>query len=111
MHLRDLSTVQPGSVLSKSIYTERGDVLLAAGTTLSGSYIGALRRRGFLVAYIEDGLSDDVQPVEIVSEQVRASTAVHLSRMFDIVALTAGVTAGRANPPGTGNGRCDPQLP
>jgi putative nucleotidyltransferase with HDIG domain len=110
MHLRDLSTVQPGSVLSKSIYTERGDVLLAAGTTLSAAYIEALRRRGFLVVHIEDGLSDDVQPVELVSEQVRASTAVHLSRMFDIVALTAGVTAGRASPP-TADGGPDTRLP
>ena len=49
MHLRDLSTVQPGCVLSKSIYTERGDVLLAEGTTLTAGYLDALRRRGFLV--------------------------------------------------------------
>src|SRR5829696_8986136 len=80
MHLRDLSTVQPGSVLSKSIYIERGDVLLAAGTTLTGSYIEALRRRDFLVVYIEDGLSDDVQPVDLVSEQVRVSTSASLNK-------------------------------
>src|SRR4051812_40089611 len=95
MHLRDLSTVQPGCVLSKSIYTDGGGVLLAAGTTLSASYIDALRRRGHLVVYIDDGLSDDIQPVEIVSEQARAGTAVHLAKMFDVVAATAGVTAGR----------------
>jgi putative nucleotidyltransferase with HDIG domain len=87
------------------MYTERGDVLLAEGTTLSASYIDALRRRGQLVVYIEDGLSDDVRPVEIVSEQVRASTAVHLARMFDIVALTAGVTAGRVKPTRDKNGQ------
>jgi putative nucleotidyltransferase with HDIG domain len=99
MHLRDLSTIQPGCVLSKSIYTERGDVLLAEGTTLTAGYLDALRRRGFLVVYIEDGFSDDVKPVDLVSEQVRTSTAVHLARMFDIVSLTAGVTAGRVKPP------------
>src|SRR4051794_17859295 len=105
MHLRDLSTVQPGCVLSKSIYTDGGGVLLAAGTTLSASYIDALSRRGHLVVYIEDGLSDDVVPVEIVSEQVRASTAVHLSKMFDIGALSAGVTAGRVKPTRDSNGK------
>ena len=104
MHLRDLSTVQPGSVLSKSIYTERGDVLLAEGTTLTAGYLDALRRRGFLVVYIEDGFSDDVKPVDLVSEQVRTSTAVHLARMFDIVSLTAGVTAGQVKPPTRENG-------
>src|SRR2546423_1747170 len=104
MHLRDLSTVQPGSVLSKSIYTERGDVLLAEGTTLTAGYLDALRRRGFLVVHIEDGFSAAVKPIDLVSEQVRTSTAVHLSRMFDIVALTAGVTAGSVKPPTRGDG-------
>ena len=104
MHLRDLSTVQPGSVLSKSIYTERGDVLLAEGTTLTAGYLDALHRRGFLVVYIEDGFSDDVKPVDLVSEQVRTSTAVHLSRMFDVVALTAGVSPGQIKPPTRANG-------
>ena len=108
MHLRDLSTVQPGCVLSKSIYTDSGGVLLAEGTTLSASYIDALRRRGHLVVYIEDGFSDDIQPVEIVSEQVRASTAVHLAKMFDVVASAAGVTAGAARPQGkNGKGGLD----
>src|SRR5262245_23252711 len=110
MHLRDLSTVQPGCVLSKSIYTERGDVLLAEGATLTAGYIDALKRRGFLVVYIEDGFSDDVKPVELVSEQVRTSTAVHLARMFDIVALTAGVTAGRVSPPENGSSWADTNL-
>jgi hypothetical protein len=31
--------VRPGSVLSTSIYTGRGDILLAVGTALPGSYI------------------------------------------------------------------------
>src|SRR3954471_10065778 len=105
MHLRDLSTVQPGCVLSKSIYTDGGGVLLAAGTTLSASYIDALRRRGHLVVYIEDGLSDDIAPVEMVAEQTRAGTAVHLARMFDVVASAAGVTAGVTRPVAGSNGQ------
>jgi len=62
MHLRDLSTAQPGSVLARSILTDRGDILLAADTPVSASYIDAPRRRGIPVVYVEDGLTDDVEP-------------------------------------------------
>ena len=97
MHVRDLATVQPGYVLGKTVYTERGDVLLAEGTVLTQVYIDALRLRNFLTIHVEDGLSDDVRPNDIVSEQVRARTAAHVARMFDIVAVTAGVAPGRGS--------------
>jgi putative nucleotidyltransferase with HDIG domain len=95
MHVRDLTTVQPGYVLAKTVYTERGDVLLTEGAVLTQVYIDALRLRNFLTIHVEDGLSDDVRPNDIVSEQVRARTAAHVAKMFDIVAVTAGVSPGR----------------
>ncbi|MCC7372684.1 MAG: HD-GYP domain-containing protein [Chloroflexi bacterium] len=102
MHVRDLSSVRPGNVLARAVFTERGDVLLAEGTVLTEAYVEALRQRGFFTVHVEDGLSDDVRPVDIVSAQVRASTAAHVARMFEIVAVTAGVMPSRAPSSGAG---------
>ena len=107
MHVRDLTTVRPGYVLGKTVYTERGDVLLAEGTVLTQAYIDALTQRNFLTVSVEDGLSDDIRPNDIVSEEVRARTAVHVAKMFDIVALSAGVAPGRSGP-GAGRDRSGP---
>jgi putative nucleotidyltransferase with HDIG domain len=95
MYLLDLSMVRPGSVLGKTVYTQRGDVLLVEGSRLSQQYIDALGRRGFSSIYVEDGLSDDVRPLDVVSDQVRANTAAHVAKMFDIVATTAGIKSGQ----------------
>jgi HD-GYP domain-containing protein (c-di-GMP phosphodiesterase class II) len=105
MHLRHVAAVQPGNVLARTVYTERGDILLAEGTVLTQLYIDALRNRGYTTIYVQDGMSDDVRPHDIVSAQVRATTAVHVARMFDIVSLTAGVTAGSAPAGASGSGK------
>lgn len=110
MHVRHLSSVRPGNVLARAVFTERGDVLLAEGTVLSEGYIEALRNRGFFTVHVEDGLSDDVRPNDIVSAQVRASTAVHVAKMFEIVALTAGVSPGGGTERGATGGGATPMA-
>ncbi len=102
MHLRDVAAVRTGAVLARTVYTEQGTVLLAEGTVLTQPYIDALRRRGYTTIHVQDGMSDDVKPNNIVSEQVRASTAAHVAKLFDIVALSAGVTPGRTPSHGAG---------
>jgi putative nucleotidyltransferase with HDIG domain len=87
--------VRPGTVLGKTVYNQNGAVLLAEGTRLSTQYVDALRRRGFSTVYVEDGLSDDVRPLDVVSDQVRANTAAHVAKMFDVVAETAGLKPGQ----------------
>ena len=91
MYLLDLSMVRPGTVLGKTVFNQNGAVLLAEGTRLSTQYIDALGRRGFKSIYVEDGLSDDVRPLDVVSDNVRANTAANVAKMFDIVATTAGL--------------------
>ena len=94
MYLIDLSMVRPGTSLGKTVYTPGGAVLLAEGTRLSQTYIDALRRRGFASIYIEDGLSDDVRPMDAVADHTRANAAAHVAKMFDIVSTTAGIKSG-----------------
>ena len=89
MYRRHISQLKPGQVVAKSIYTERGDVLLGAGTSLNPFFISRLAERGVISVFLEDGLGDDVVPNDIVSEELRASTVTHLARAFDVISSMA----------------------
>ena len=89
MYRRHVSQLKAGQVLAKTLYTERGDVLLGAGTALTAFYIDRLRDRGIISVYLKDGLGDDIEPTDIVSEELRAATVTHLSRAYDVIATMA----------------------
>jgi HD-GYP domain-containing protein (c-di-GMP phosphodiesterase class II) len=89
MYRRHISQLQPGQTLAKALYTERGEILLGAGTTLNRFFIERLRERGVISVFLEDGLGDDVEPKDIVSEELRAATVTHLKRAFDMVGTVA----------------------
>ncbi|MGE3272972.1 MAG: HD-GYP domain-containing protein [Chloroflexota bacterium] len=74
---------------ARAIYTERGEVLLGAGCVLNQFYIDRMRERGVISVYLRDGLGDDVEPNDIVSEELRASTVTHLARAFDVMSKMA----------------------
>ena len=92
MYRRHISQLKPGQVLGKAIYSERGDVLLGAGTSLSQFYIDRLGQRGVITVFLRDGLGDDVEPNDIVSEELRAATVTHLARAFDVIGSMAHAT-------------------
>jgi HD-GYP domain-containing protein (c-di-GMP phosphodiesterase class II) len=105
MFRRHISQLKPGQVLGKSIYTERGDVLLGAGATLNQFYIDRLGQRGVISVFLRDGLGDDVEPNDIVSEELRAATVTHLARAFDVIASIAhGAKENNGQGPQTVNG-------
>src|SRR5215813_3478486 len=89
MYRRHVSQLRPGQVLARTIYNERGEVLLGAGTPLNAFFVERLRSRGVISVYLQDGLGDDVEPADIVSEELRASTVTHLSRAFDVIGSLA----------------------
>jgi len=80
--------LQPGMILGKDVRNERGDILLARGVTLSPRYITALRRMGFYAIYVRDGIADDVEPPDLLTERVRSATAKHVRQLFAL-ALSA----------------------
>lgn len=92
MYRRHISQLRPGQVVARAIYTERGEVLLGAGSTLNQFFIEKLRDRGVISVFLRDGLGDDVAPNDIVSEELRASTVTHLARAFDVMSTMANGT-------------------
>lgn len=70
--MRLVSTPQArGYRLAQAIRDEEGRVLVAAGAPLTAGLCDALVRRGVLRVLAEDGLTDDVAPVDTLLPQTR----------------------------------------
>lgn len=100
MYLRMVDDVQPGQILAKTLYTENGEVLVAAGVRLGAEYIAGLRRRGVAACYVRDGLADDVVPAEVIDEAKRAQLVGHVVDVFDaVIARTKSATGTEGDGP------------
>ena len=80
-----MEQLEPGLALARAIYNDRGDVLLARGVMLPSRYISALEALGFYAVYVSDGIGDDLDPPEVLSEQLRVATYKHVRELFDVV--------------------------
>ncbi len=89
MYLQALDGLEPDAVLAKTVLDERGRPLLNAGTVLIPRYVAALRRRGLQAVYVRDGLADDLEPGDVVSEHLRASITSNVADVFRRVSLIA----------------------
>ena len=75
-----------GFRLGKAVNDERGRVLLAVGTTITPGLSDALARRGYAHVYILDGIADDAEPKDVLTERTRAlavQTARHCFRHIE----------------------------
>lgn len=92
MRLTSLDELQPGYPLGQTIYNQRGDALLAAGTVLTTEYVRLLHKRGYATVLVEDEDSAGIVAEELISEETRARAsgvtasslvaAEHLARQF-----------------------------
>ena len=65
--------LREGMQLAKPLY--RGiNTMLASGITLTQPYIDAIQRSGYPGAYIDDDLSQDIEVVDMISEELRMET-------------------------------------
>ncbi|RXI96679.1 HD-GYP domain-containing protein [Anaerobacillus alkaliphilus] len=71
MRLITVDKITPGIKLGKTIYNEKGKVLLAAGTELSEGLIRRLKKYNIFTIYIEDELSEGIEIVEAIPEELR----------------------------------------
>lgn len=90
MYQQDVDRLTPGMVVATDVLDGAGRPLLRRGTSLTPSYIGALRSRGVFAIHVEDGMADDVPRRDIVSVPLRAAAQKHLSTVFSGVAMAAG---------------------
>ncbi|MFD0960872.1 HD-GYP domain-containing protein [Paenibacillus chungangensis] len=66
-----LGMVKPGDKVAKPVFQENGNVLLGEGVELNDRYIERLRNLGIDFLFIEDGLTDDIEPEDAIREETR----------------------------------------
>lgn len=91
VYVQDL---RPGMVLGKEIYNDQGSILLARGVTLTPRYIETLKSLGYYALCIRDGIADDVDPPNVLSDQVRVATCRHVRQLFAIAQSASAVQPG-----------------
>ncbi|OXM13146.1 HD-GYP domain-containing protein [Paenibacillus herberti] len=74
-----LNRINPGEKLARPIFREDGNVLLGAGMPLSERFIQRLQDLGIDSVYIEDALTDGIEPNETLRDDTRknAAEAIH----------------------------------
>ncbi|MEB1808995.1 MAG: HD-GYP domain-containing protein [Bacillaceae bacterium] len=71
MRLAATKSLTENTCLAKPIINDNGQVLLQQGVPLTSRMIERLIEKGITFVYIEDGLTQDVEDTEVISDKVR----------------------------------------
>lgn len=82
MRLLSIGQVTPGMKLGKRIYNEEGLTLLAEGAELTASILRRLERLGVDMLYIQDQLTDDIVPPEMISDETKRQAIKQIRTVY-----------------------------
>ncbi|MDP8205584.1 MAG: HD domain-containing phosphohydrolase [Candidatus Electryonea clarkiae] len=85
MRIVNVSSLQEGDILGKSIFDERFELMLASGYKLNSEIIESIIKRGFSHVYLMDELTKDIEPEEVIDERIRNITNQRLAKTFENV--------------------------
>jgi HD-GYP domain-containing protein (c-di-GMP phosphodiesterase class II) len=83
MRLKSIDAVNEGELLAKPILLENGSVLVGIGVKLTAGLIKRMKELGIDRVYVEDELTSDIEPEDVISEETRqeAVAEVHKAMM------------------------------
>ncbi len=82
MILVTIDSLEEGMILGKDIFSAEGKLLLGRGVTVSPFFKNRLKHIGVSSVFIRDESTDDIIPVENISEVTRGSTLRHMHELF-----------------------------
>jgi HD-GYP domain-containing protein (c-di-GMP phosphodiesterase class II) len=80
-----IDNVEAGQYLGRTIFSGNGAVLLSDGVQLTVYMINTLNRIGVTMIYIKDPLFEDVEIVEIVSEETKRAVMQRMGETFNSI--------------------------
>lgn len=83
MRLISTRNCQAGMVLAKTIFNDRGQVLLSEGVTLTDPVIARIQELGINFVYIFDERLSDIEPTPILSDRTRTKAVHMIKSLFD----------------------------
>lgn len=78
-----IDAVEPGQILGKTIFSSNGTVLLSEGVQLTVFMINTLNRIGATMLFIKDPNLEDVEIIDIVSEETKRNVMQKMTEMYD----------------------------
>ncbi|WP_219835845.1 HD-GYP domain-containing protein [Paenibacillus sp. R14(2021)] len=78
-----INSVAPGDKLARPILQENGNVLLGAGVELSQRFIDRLAGLGIDNVYIDDPLSEGLEPTEAIQDDTRKSASANIFKTMN----------------------------
>ncbi|MHA0856460.1 HD-GYP domain-containing protein [Paenibacillus sp. CMAA1364] len=85
MRYVNISEIEAGQFLGKSVYSGNGTVLLSAGVQLTVYMVNTLNRIGVTMLYIQDPLFDDVDVEDVLQEATKQNLIHGLNDTFESV--------------------------
>lgn len=85
--------IQPEAELAKPILGPGGETLLHAGVKMTGKYIKRLEQLGIGGAYVNDPVSEDLEIVNALSDELRARTVRNIASTYSKAAQESRVNA------------------
>ena len=82
MRLLTTESLCPGVILGKSIYNERGTILVSEGATLTQAIINRLVGLNIRFVYIKDERTEDIVPASSISDQLRLDAIQTIESTF-----------------------------
>jgi len=82
MRGKSTSKVQPGEILGRSIFREDGTVLVTKGTALTKNMLYRLLMEDVYFIFIEDEISDGIEPTNVISDEQLLRGSVEMSKVF-----------------------------
>lgn len=74
--------LKPGMKVGRSVITSEGILLIRAGITLSNKIINRLKNMDIPSVYIDDGFINDIELVDVISEETRADALKRVRNIF-----------------------------
>ena len=71
MRICQVPELEVGMCLGKSLFSEKGDLLLSSGFVLTEQSMQRIRDHGFTAVFITEAGLEDIIPEDIISERVR----------------------------------------
>ena len=75
-------SLSPGVILGKTIYNERGTILVSEGATLTQTIINRLLDLNIQFVYIKDERTKDIVPVSSISDELRIEAVQTIESTF-----------------------------
>jgi HD-GYP domain-containing protein (c-di-GMP phosphodiesterase class II) len=82
MRFVPIHCIREGMVLGSNLYNDRGDLMLSQGEKITQEYLKSIIRLQYNGVYIEDNISEDVDVLNVINDNVRVKTVKAIKKAF-----------------------------